>query len=334
MSDTLTSLFGGGASGGILGSTGNFLSSKSGLDLLQAGTTGLSILSKLGQGEASASTYTDKAAQYAMAGQMVGVTAQGQADTAAIGTDATVQQLLQSAFASGVGSRTDAATGAIQAATGGKLTGLQDITQALSKATGFNIAEAQTRARAGEAFTDDAVGQTSLKADLARKLGSIQAAAGASGLDVGAGQAAGARVTQQATDASGIARAQALMRYGAGLASADTLRAASTEATSEGQTQSDLAGQLANISGTRLTTEGDIAADLAQKTADIATPVAQLKGDWAGKLALASGRVAQAQDYASEVAALSAAKQQSSQARAGALMTGLGGLFSILSRGL
>ena len=29
---------------GILGSSGNFLQSKSGLDLLQAGTTGLSIL--------------------------------------------------------------------------------------------------------------------------------------------------------------------------------------------------------------------------------------------------------------------------------------------------
>jgi hypothetical protein len=165
------------------------------------------------------------------------------------------------------------------------------------------------------------------------KVGAMTAAAGSSAVDVGAGQAAAGRTIAAAKDTGDIATAQALMRYGAGIASANTMRAAATAAQQAGQTQSDLVNRIASITGQRAISEGDIAGALAQRTTDIATPVETLKGNLAGQLALASGGVAQAQYSASETNALMAAQQAAQQARAGAIGTGISGLFSILGRG-
>jgi hypothetical protein len=332
MSDALSSAFSGG--GSLLSSGSGILSSKMGLDVLQGATTGAGILSRLQQGEATATTDFGRAAQYAEDSVNAGVTAQGQADTAMITSDATVQQIMQKAFAEGTGAQLQGQTSAIRGGTSAYMTGLSDVTAALQKATGLNIGAGETAAGAGAGFAYNAGQQTSLKQQLAARLGSGMAAAGASGLDVGAAQAAGGRAIQAAKNTQDVATAQTLMRYGAGMASADTMRAAATQATQAGQTQSDLVNRIGALSGQRSISEGDISAALANQTAAIATPVEQLKGTLGAGLAIASGGVAQAQDYASELNSIVAGQQAKQAAGAQGLMSGLGGLFSIFSRGL
>jgi hypothetical protein len=317
-------------------SAGNLLNSATGLTksqdlgILQAGTTGLDIMSKLGAADASGQSYYEKAQQFENQGVMALISGQGQADTAQINADATVQQILQSAFAGGLAQKTGAATTATRGATQALLQGLQTTTAGQELATRYGIAAGDATSQAQGAFASAAPTMTSLKTQLAQNLGRGMAASGGSGLDVGAAQGVGQKQTAAEVMSEGATQAQALMRYAAGMGQAQDYGAMATAATQGAGTQAGLTTALAGIAGQRGIAEGGISADLLQKQADIATPVATLKGNLAGQLAMASAGVAQAQDQASAEQAILAGQQAKQAGMTSALGTGLMGALKIL----